>query len=594
MLRSTSPPTPPSRVLSPSSSIEESPTATLRALELEQGLTSGRGAPPRRERSGTISSITGFEFEHALLPLSLSGEEEVVQQDHKHVTLLHCMALVVGMQVGSGIFSSPGVVVASVGSVGASLLVWLLSGLLAWTGASSFAELGCAIPLSGGAQAYLAYAYGPMASYLYTWSAVSTLKPGSGAIIALIFGEYVNRMIYHAIAGEEGKVPEWTFKITATIAIVLVAALLSISPRFGANSAVVLTTIKIGSLIFVSVLGLLYAIKHGAGPSFSGGHLFRGSSNNPGAYAIALYSGLWAFDGWDQCSFIGGEMKNPNKDLPRALHSSMTIVVLLFLAANVSYFVVLDKETVALSNTVALDFGRVILGRLGAVVFSTVVAISCFGALNTSFYTTARLISAAARDHFLPEWFGRLHPTRRTPDHAMLLNVGLTTFFVIFGGGFRKLLNFFSVTSWTLYLVTVLGLIYLRIKEPHLERPYKTWITTPITFCCVALFLLLMPIFAAPWEALAAFCFMAAGIPVYYLTASLRAPSAGYARVDGGTSQGVLATAWSTLSSDVAWFLPRKWADALANRQTAPVASAIDREERRGMLSEQVEMTERH
>lgn len=109
-------------------------------------------------------------------------------------------------------------------------------------------------------------------------------------------------MIYHAIAGEEGKVPEWTFKITATIAIVLVAALLSISPRFGANSAVVLTTIKIGSLIFVSVLGLLYAIKHGAGPSFSGGHLFRGSSNNPGAYAIALYSGLWAFDGWDQCS----------------------------------------------------------------------------------------------------------------------------------------------------------------------------------------------------------------------------------------------------------------------------------------------------
>lgn len=87
---------------------------------------------------------------------------------------------------------------------------------------------------------------------------------------------------------------------------------------------------------------------------------------------------------------------------------------------------------------------------------------------------------------------------------------------------------------------------------------------------------------------------MAAGIPVYYLTASLRAPSAGYARLDGGTSQGVLATAWSTLSSDVAYFLPRKWADALANRQTAPVASAIDREERRGMLSENVEMTERH
>jgi amino acid transporter len=135
----------------------------------------------------------------------------------------------------------------------------------------------------------------------------------------------------------------------------------------------------------------------------------------------------------------------------------MLLVLILFVGANVAYFVVLDPATVASSNTVALDFGRVTIGKLGAVVFSTLVAISCFGALSNAFYTSksfteestenrghwltvtaARLIYAASRDHFLPEMFSRLHHRRRTPDNAMALQAGLTIFFVIFGGGFRS------------------------------------------------------------------------------------------------------------------------------------------------------------
>lgn len=225
---------------------------------------------------------------------------------------------------------------------------------------------------------------------------------------------------------------------------------------------------------------------------------------------------------------MAGEMKNPNKHLPRALHSSMWLVLILFVLANCAYFVALSPETVASSNTVALDFGRVVIGKFGAVVFSTLVAISCFGALSNSFFTSmssssysllishgagltpvaARLIYAASKDHQLPEIFGRLHHRRRTPDYAMALQAGLTAFFIIFGGGFRRksalynagrsqnglmlmaddqgLINFFSVVSWTFYLLTVLGLLVLRVKEPNLERPYKTWLITPITFCLVS------------------------------------------------------------------------------------------------------------
>jgi len=119
------------------------------------------------------------------------------------------------------------------------------------------------------------------------------------------------------------------------------------------------------------------------------------------------------------------------------------------------------------SNTVALDFGRAIFGAIGGIIFSVMVAVSCFGALNGSFFTAARLIYSAGKEGFLPAWFGQLHPTRKTPLNAMLLQSGVTLLFV---GGFKSLINFFSVANWTFLFLTVLGLVVLRIREPHLER----------------------------------------------------------------------------------------------------------------------------
>jgi len=285
-----------------------SSSPSLRGIESSEPIRDGIDDRPglaRHHRSSTLTSLGGFDFRDNLLPLTLSGEATLEHQakgDERHVGLLHGIGLIIGTQVGSGIFSSPGVVVAEVGSVGASLLVWVASACLAWTGASSFAELGCAIPLSGGAQAYLAYAYGPMMSFLYTWTVVSTIKPGGAAVMSLIFAEYVNRMIYHAATGDDAsQVPEWTFKITAAIVVVLVSMLNLISRSAGTNSSVVITAVKTISLVFVGVLGVIYLARYGPGQALTT-DVFAGSSQSPGSYAIALYSGLWAFDGWDACS----------------------------------------------------------------------------------------------------------------------------------------------------------------------------------------------------------------------------------------------------------------------------------------------------
>ncbi|KAG1756731.1 amino acid permease-domain-containing protein [Suillus paluster] len=526
---------------------------SLRNLELSEGPMSERGRP----RS---YSITGFDFQRDLLPLSSSLSEPDTsrgESGQKDITLLHGIGLIVGVQIGSGIFSSPGVVVANTQSVGASLVVWLVSGLLAWTGASSFAELGSSIPLNGGAQAYLAYAYGPLVSYLFTWTAIAALKPGGNAVISLIFAEYMNRLIWHAARDEVSPddIPQWAIKLTAVAAVLVVVVICTATRNLGTRAAVVFTTVKVRLLlVFVIVLGMIQLIRGKASESFSQ-PLFEDSSHSPSAYSLALYSGLWAFDGWDQANYVGGEMKNAGRNIPRAIHASMVIVMILFLLANVSYFVVLDKVTVGVSNTVAMDFGRALFGPAGGVVFAVMVAVSCFGALNGSTFTSARLICVAGREGYIPAMFGRLNKSRQTPVNAILLQAVITIVFIVFGGGFRSLINFSVVASWSFFFLTVLGLVILRVKEPMLERPYKTWIVTPLTFCAVALFLLCMPIIAAPLEAMAVLGFVLAGIPVYYLTnldqASLPAFlgffSTCVARIRGQPSAG---TGWQAVATE--------------------------------------------
>ncbi|KII88471.1 hypothetical protein PLICRDRAFT_111101 [Plicaturopsis crispa FD-325 SS-3] len=508
------------RISSPTPSLHLSHGSedSLRALELADGPMTAESSRTPRSRAYSVS----FDFQRDLLPLSASLSEPDNMHGEggeKNINLVNGIALVVGLQIGSGIFSSPGVVVANTNSVGASLIVWLVSGLLGWTGASSFAELGSAIPLNGGAQAYLAYSYGPLVSYLFAWTAISALKPGGNAVISLIFAEYSNRIFFHSTRAEVSPddIPQWAIKLTAVGAVVVVSTLCVASRNLGTRAAVVFTTVKIVALISITILGLVQLARGKASTSLRE-PLFQDSSMSPSAYSLALYSGLWAFDGWDQANYVGGEIKNPEKNIPRAIHSSMVIVIILFLLANLSYFVVLDKATVGLSNTVAMDFGRALFGPAGGTIFAFMVAFSCFGALNGSFFTSSRLIYAAGRERYLPAMFGRLHSTRKTPLNATLLQAALTIMFIVIGGGFRSLINFSVVASWAFYFLTVLGLIILRIKEPLLERPYKTWIITPLTFCGVALFLLCMPIIAAPLEAIAVLGFVLAGIPVYYFT----------------------------------------------------------------------------
>jgi hypothetical protein len=303
--------------------------SSSRKLSLEEDDPLDVRNPAANGRAGghgrTFSMSSAFDFQSNLYPLSAThgngyapvGHSPIIPsavpsdlgggslEKHKTLTYLNGLSLIVGLIIGSGIFSSPSQVNVNAGSPGASLLVWGIAGLLAWTGATSFAELGGAIPLNGGAQIYLSKIFGELFGFLFTWCAVVVLKPGSTAIISIIMGEYLVRAI---IGAEAESVNSWINKSVALIGLLTVTLLNCVSTRLGAKMGDMFMFLKFIALLGVTVTGIVVAI---TGFSASGKAnqdwkttgWFDGTSTSASSWAVALYAGLWAFDGWDNVSF---------------------------------------------------------------------------------------------------------------------------------------------------------------------------------------------------------------------------------------------------------------------------------------------------
>ena len=538
----------------PSNESSSSGSASSRKLSIdeEDPYTSSR----RRRASARSSSITSaFDFGRNLFPLSQttaggyaplgapstpsfdrSGDGSL--ERNKTLTYLNGLSLVIGLIIGSGIFSSPSQVNAHTGSPGASLIVWVIAGLLAWTGAASYAELGGAIPLNGGAQIYLSKIFGELFGFLFTWCAVLVLKPGGAAIIAIIFGEYVVRAVVGADA-EAGN--PWINKAVALAGLAVVTVMNCVSTKLATRVGDLFMFFKFVAFLGVTVTGVVVAVtglssKGDANQEWRTKGWFDGTIPDISEWALALYAGLWAFDGWDNTNYVTGEFKRPSRDLPRVIHTAIPLVIFCYLLANVSYFFVLSHATIEATNTVAVQFGSKVFGPVGALLLALVVSASCLGALNATTFTSGRLVYAAGKEGYLPLTFGNLglggstlRVTSRsisrlvadhsrigfTPINAVIFNSLLTIVYIAVGE-FGTLVTFYGVAGYLFYFLTVLGLIVLRIREPHLERPYKTWISTPIIFCCVSLFLLSRAVIAEPLQSLIVLGFVLVGIPVYF------------------------------------------------------------------------------
>lgn len=338
----------------------------LELLHADDDLDEGhqRLLPPDPADEDLDTTISRISFD------SREGDSSSPPNDTKRtLTYLNGLTLVVSLQIGSGIFSAPSEVSKHVSSPLAGVSVWFLSGLLVWTGAASFIELGRAIPRNGGIQEYLQVCYGDFCGFMFSWIWITIAKPCAMAIIATIFAEHLNHVLF-----PDSWVTEWLNKLVAIIGLAFITGMNCIGTHTGANLATGFLVMKLIGLFSIVVIGFIVAA---TGKSVNSNRTTQlstvGESNlsdatitmpgseggisiwtSVGEYVTAVFGALFCYGGWDTVGFVAGEMRNPFRDLPRVINSAMAIVMCGFVLMNVALYMVVPMDMLRERKTVAV------------------------------------------------------------------------------------------------------------------------------------------------------------------------------------------------------------------------------------------------
>ena len=432
--------------------------------------------------------------------------------DARQLNLWSGVSMIAGMIVGSGIFSSPGVLLGYAGGPGIALLAWFLGGLLAMCGAVCYAELGSTIQTSGGEQVYLRAAYGQLASFVFSWFSVFIGKPCSIAIILIVFAEYALRLIAPSEndLGSGGR--HWMQVLLAITALLVLTVINMKSSADGVRLQNASTILKSLALVSVVIVGLIAPVL--GRPSHFGSSL-TDNGTSASAFSLALYNSLWSYDGWNNLNFITGELLEPEKNLPRAIFIALPAVIFIYMLANVSYFIILPAETIRNSNAVGYEFGTALFGPVGGAVVVFCVMVSTFGTANASIYTCSRLTQSAAKEDFLfwSKYLAALHPKYQTPVNALAFQALLTCLFII-SGSYSSLINLYSWSIWIFYALAVGALFRL---PPKMSVRFRAPRALAYLFLLGSLLLILVPLFTSPSDILFALILMMIAVCMYPL-----------------------------------------------------------------------------
>ncbi|HEV8399111.1 MAG TPA: amino acid permease [Gemmatimonadales bacterium] len=405
----------------------------------------------------------------------------------RRLGLWSAVAVLIGSTIGSGIFRTPAGVAQRVDDVPLFLLAWVLGAAVVLCGALTYSELAAAFPRSGGVYVFVRESFGPLPAFLFAWAELWIIRPGAFGAIGITASAYTLRTLNFDPAANVflGVRAE---QVLGAVFIAVVGAVNYMGIHRGAILQNISTAFKVGALALLVLLGFALGT-----PAVTpeGGMLAQRASVGLSPFLLAMVAILWAYDGWADLAFVGGEVKDPQRNLPRALLIGTATVVVLYLSANLVYLYLIPIQTMKGAELVAADVARLVIGPYGVVVVSAAIAVSTFGTLNGSMMTAPRIFFAAAEDGVIPKAIAKVDPHTNAPTAAVLLMTVMGMIFILIRT-FTELADQFIIGIWPFYALAVAGVFVLRRKRPDLERPYRTWgfPVVPLLFLAGALLLL--------------------------------------------------------------------------------------------------------
>lgn len=466
--------------------------------------------------------------------------------------LLAAVSIIIGNVIGTGVFLKGRVMTCNLGSPTWVLVAWIAAGFLSLAGALTYAELTAMKPEAGGEYVFLRDAFGKASSFLFGWMQIFIAKPGSQAAASVAFAIGMNDFLDKKLAqtlfqtnifGTDFEIT--TLQVVAIMVIIIFTTINCATVSLSGKIATALTFVKIALIVFVGVGAFLFV----TGGDFAHFSMFESGGTCEGVkegvrygavgysfaagFAAAMLGALWGYDGWNNLTFVAGEVKDPSKNIPLAIIGSTILVIILYVFVHIGYFYLLDPTTVASVATTS-SVGATVVSRffggditsfatgIAVALFAVGLMISSLGTLHTSILSGSRIPYAMAQDGLFHRGMARLSVTN-VPVRALMMQ-GVFACVLALSGSFDTLTNYVVFGSWIFYALVTASIFVFRRKYPDAIRPYRAfgYPVVPVVFLLVAGWLLISTISSEPKQSFIGIFLILAGLPVYYYLASKR------------------------------------------------------------------------
>jgi len=435
----------------------------------------------------------------------------------RQIGIITAISCSVGSMIGSGIFKKPGIMATQLGSPELLVLVWIVTGLMTLFGALSIAEIAGMIHEPGGQYIYFNKSYNDFIGFLYGWAVFAVIQTGSIASMAYVFsdslGYFVNFprfspsiesfTIHLPFIGAITPLKFIGLKLCTIGLILFLTAVNYVGVKFGSIVQVTFTSLKIFAIVAIVVLAIFlghgnieHFYKSADLSSISNTSIFLG-------FIMAMSGAFWAYDGWINVTYLAGEVKNPQKNLPRALFFAVVIVMAVYILVNLAYIYIIPVDEMAMkykqaeltggSYLVATDVASSFWEGMGGTIIAAAIMLSTFGAVNGTIMMSARVHFAMSKEGLFFKGLKNVHPKFNTPANSLLIQ-GIWASIMVFSGTFDQLTDMIIFVSWIFYGTAAFGVFMLRKRWPERYRPYKVW-GYPIVPLLFVLFSLIYVVF---------------------------------------------------------------------------------------------------